>query len=172
MLTEFPKSDSQFLKATMFQDQEIPLTFKGWEKKANKDREGKGGKPGSTWKQNLKYVLRYSYPEHAKDEAGETIMRDGKPLVNRNYDPAFPQGYTILYHFEEGQLESGSLPLFTAFCMVRPNAGDTITVNRTGIDKETKWRVKKINWDKLAQTSELPDIQIEGPHGTEEESPF
>ena len=144
MQTEFPKSENKFIKATIFQDQDIPLTFRGWEKKGNEDREYKG--QVKSWKQNLKYCLRYSYPEFAIDEAGEKILgKDGKPFQNRNYDSNFPHGYTILYHFEEGQLDSGSLPLFNAFCLVRPNAGDLLMISRTGIDKETKWKVRKAN---------------------------
>jgi len=167
MQTEFPKSDNKFIKTDMFQDQEIPLTYKGWEKKGNKDREFKG--KTQSWKQNLKYQLRYSYPQFAIDEAGEKIIgKDGQPFQNRNYDPAFPQGYSILYHFEEGQLETGSLPLFNAFCMVRPSAGDSITISRTGVDKETKWKVRKINKDQAhAIAGELPEIQLDEPYTDE-----
>lgn len=157
MNREFPKSDNKFIKSSIFQDQEIPLTFKGWEKKGNEDREFKG--QVKSWKQNLKYCLRYSYPEFAVDEAGEKILKDGKPVKNRNFDPEFPHGYTIIYYFEEGQLESGSLPLFQAFCLVRPKAGELITISRTGIDKETKWKVRKAIKEQIsASTGELPDL--------------
>lgn len=167
MNNEFPKSTSEYLKTEIFQDQEIPLTFKGWEKKANVDREGKNGKPGSTWKQNLKYMLRYSYPEFAKDEAGENILgKDNLPFKNRNYDPNYPQGYTVVYHFEEGKLETGSLPLFNAFCMVQPRPGDRLVIGKTGVDKETKWKVRKISGVQASTKDELPEIQLD------EETPF
>ena len=168
MNQDFPKSDNKFLKATDFQDQELPLTFKGWDKKANEDREIKG--QTKTWKQNLKYQLRYSYPQFAVDEAGEQLVgKDGKPFQNKNYDPKFPQGYSILYYFEEGQLESGSLPLWNAFCLVQPKSGDKITIGRTGTDKETKWKVKKLgsgHTQAQAQDRDFPD-ELPG-----EESPF
>lgn len=161
MNTEFPKSERQFLKAQVFQDQEIPLTYTGWSKKANEDRI-KDGAVKSTWKQNLKYVLRYSYPEFALDEAGEKILKEGQPIKNRNYDPKFPKGYSIVYHFEEGQLESGSLPLFSAFCLVRPKPGDVISISRTGKDKETKWSVKKMPVGQIhAKAMEMREIQLE-----------
>src|SRR3990167_616671 len=165
MQTEFPKSENQFLKAAMFQDQEIPLTYKGWEKKANEDIPPKNGKLGISWKQRLKYVLRYSYPEFALDEAGEKILGKGnEAMKNRNYDPAFPKGYSIKYHFAEGVLESGSLPLFNAFCLVRPAAGDIVVVNRTGEGQETKWRVTKLKKGEIhAWTGELPTIDYSSP---------
>lgn len=165
MNTEFPKSENQFIKSEIFQDSVVPLVFKGWEKKHNEDRKG------STWKQNLKFVLRYSYPEFAKDEAGETIMKDGKPFLNSNYDPKYPQGYTIVYYFEEGRFESGSLPLWKAFCMVRPKPGDTLLIGKTGKDKETKWGVKQSTVFS-ATAGELPDIQLLDNHHTEDETPF
>ena len=158
MNTEFPKSDKQFLKASVFQDQEIPLTFKGWEKKKNEDYI-KDGKVVATWKQRIKYVLRYSYPEYALDEAGEKIIKDGHAVKNRNFDPQCPQGYSINYLFEEGKIESGSMPLFNAFCLVRPKPGDVITIKRTGKDKETKWTVKKLQKGEAhASSVEEPDF--------------
>ena len=79
MNTDFPKQAMSFLKADNFQDQELTLTYKGWEKKANVDREARGKAPATTWKQTLKYCLSYSFPEFAVDEIGEKIMgRDGK----------------------------------------------------------------------------------------------
>ncbi len=173
MNTDFPKATGEFLKAEMFQDQEIPLTFKGWEKKANVDREGKNGKPGSTWKQNLKYQLRYSYPEWAKDEAGENILdKNGKPFKNRNYDPNYPQGYSVVYHFSEGKLETGSLPLFNAFCMVQPRPGDRLLIGKTGIDKETKWKVRKIGGTQASTSDEMGIIQLNDQASESEETPF
>ena len=165
METGFPKANTSFLKASDFQDQEIPLTFKGWEKKANTDREV-NGKVVATWKQNLKYMLKYTYPQFAIDEAGEQrIGKDGKPFQNSNYDPKFPQGYTIVYHFEEGQLESGSLPLWNAFCHVSPEPGDQLVIGKTGLEKETKWKVRRA-LNKSAVQGELPSIQLD------EKTPF
>lgn len=171
---EFPKRENQFLKASAFQDCDIPLTFAGWKKKGNEDIEKKDGSK-IEWKKRLKYQLRYSYPEWAMDETGEKQLdRDGKPFKNRNFDPKFPKGYSIVYAFEEGVLESGSLPLFNAFCMVRPKKGDVITIRREGIDKETKWFVKKAQTGSIhAQTKEpVIDLDDEGPLTTDEEIPF
>lgn len=166
MNTQFPKQSGGFLKAENFQDQELTLTFKGWEKKANEDRPAKGTFQGSSWKQTLKFCLRYSYPEFAIDTTtGEKMVgRDGEAFRNANYDPAFPHGYTVVYQFEEGVFESGSLPLWKSFCMVQPSVGDRLVVSKTGKDKETKWRVKKV--DKTHSVSahsdqEVPEIQTD-----------
>lgn len=170
---DFPKRENQFLKASAFQDSDIPLTFIGWKKKANEDIETKSGKV--EWKKRLKYMLRYSYPEFALDEAGEKQLdKDGNPKKNGNYDPNFPKGYSIVYAFEEGVLESGSLPLFNAFCMVRPKKGDVITIRREGIDKETKWFVRKSAGAVHAQTNEkVIHVDSEyGPLAPDEETPF
>jgi len=159
---DFPKSDGDYLKVSSFQDQKLNLTYRGWEKKANEDRKDKSGSI-SSWKQNLKYVLRYSYPEFALDEAGERIKdADGNDKMNRYYDADFPHGYTIVYHFDEGKLETGSLPLFKAFCAVRPAVGEVLSIGKTGKDKETKWEVRRV------EKKPLPDAQI----GDSEESPF
>ena len=72
MNTSFPKSENKYLKTENFQDQEIPLTFKGWEKKGNVDREFKGQKV--SWKQSLKYQLRYSYPQFATLERQRNLL--------------------------------------------------------------------------------------------------
>lgn len=167
MNTDFPKSDSKFIKAEMFQDSEIPLTFKGWEKMGNVDKIVKG-QPRS-WKESLKFCLRYSYPQFARDEAGEQRLgKDGKPFQNRNYDPKFPQGYTIKYFFEEGEFDSGSLPLWNAFCVVNPKPGELLVIGKTGKDKETKWSVRRISKKQASFSDELPEIQI----GEGEEAPF
>ncbi len=172
MNQDFPKSNSTFLKTSMFQDQEVPLTFLGWDKKANEDREVKGQK--QSWKESLKYCLRYSYPEMAKDEAGELRLdKNGKPFKNSNYDPNYPHGYTIVYHFQEGDLETGSLPLFQAFCGVRPSPGELVLILKTGTDKETKWRVKRASGAFVPQQhpkDELPEIQLDEPE--QESVPF
>lgn len=175
MNTSFPKSENKYLKAENFQDQEIPLTFKGWEKKANADREFKG--KTQSWKQSLKYQLRYSYPEFAIDEAGEKILgKDNKPFQNKNYDPKFPQGYSIVYHFDEGQLDSGSLPLWNAFCLIQPEKGDKLVIGKTGKDKETKWKVRRVSSGHTAKTGEIDTIQLDDigdlPGGEEESVPF
>ena len=174
MNTSFPKKDNTFLKPADFQDQELPLTFKGWEKKPNIDREFGGKKV--TWKESLKYQLRYSYPEFAMDpQTGEKLVgKDGNPWRNKNYDPKYPQGYSILYHFEEGQLDSGSLPLWNAFCRVQPEKGEKIIIGKTGKDKETKWKVRRVSNGHMAQSSELPDIQLNDIGGLPdgEEVPF
>lgn len=141
--TDFPKSSNNYLKAEQFQDQEIPVTYLGWKKKSNVDYM-KDGALVKSWKQKIKYCLRYSYPEFAIDEAGEQILKDGSPVRNKNYDPNFPHGYTVVYVFDEGTLESGSLPLFNGFCFIRPQKGDKILLKRTGSAMETEWSIKKI----------------------------
>lgn len=144
MQTDFPDDFGKYIKASDFQDTDVTLTFLGWEKKANEDDPNTKKNP-RTWKQKIKYVLRYSYPEIAVDEAGDQILNeDGEPFTNRYYDPAFPKGYTIVYHFEQGDLESGSLPLFRAFCKVKPKPGESVIISRTGENKETKWSVKRV----------------------------
>jgi len=140
--TQFPQPEAgQFLKAADFQDNEKTLTYRGWERKANVDRV-KDGQVVKTWKDCLDYCLKYSYPEIARDKAGDTIPDDnGQPMKNRNYLPEYPQGYSIVYHFEEGQLESGSSPLFNAFKRVQPKVGEKLCIMRTGETTETKWFV-------------------------------
>ena len=171
MQHEFPASTNQYLKTAMFQDTEVPLTFLGWDKKANEDREVKG--QTKSWKESLKYCLRYSYPEMARDEVGELrVDKNGKNFKNSNYDPNYPHGYTIVYHFQEGDLETGSLPLFNAFCSVRPAPGEIVLIYKTGIDKETKWRVRRASGDlQRHPKDELPSIQLEA-EGEEESVPF
>lgn len=167
MNSEFPKLSNSFLNAKSFQDQKLTLTFKGWDRKANEDRPARGKLPASTWKNNLKYVLRYSYPQHQLDEAGEKILdAAGNARTNSNYDPKFPQGYFVVYHFEEGVFESGSLPLFKAFCMVRPKEGDILVIGKTGKDKETKWEVKKVQRDQVhavRSDQDVPEIDFNSP---------
>lgn len=172
MQNEFPKINTEYLRTSMFQDSEVCLTYLGWDRKANEDREVKGQK--KSWKENLKYCLRYSYPEMAKDEAGEPrVDKNGKQFRNSNYDPNYPHGYTIIYHFEEGNLETGSLPLFNAFCALRPSPGEKVLIFKTGIDKETKWRVRRASGDfeQRHPKDDLPEIQLENG-GSSEETPF
>ena len=143
-MNEFPKSDNKYLKGSDFQDQRTELTFVDWDKKANED-DPEDRKNPRTWKEKVKYTLRYSYPQWATDEVGDKrVGSDGKPFENKNWDPNYPHGYSVIYKFEEGELDSGSLPLFNAFCKVRPQSGDRISILRTGVDKDTKWQVKKV----------------------------
>lgn len=143
MNTDFPEPTNSYLKPANFQDNQVTLTYLGWDKKANED-DPSDRNNAKTWKQKLKYQLRYSYPEWAVDEANEKLVgQDGQPFRNKFYDPNFPQGYTIVYKFEEGELETGSLPLFNAFCLIRPKSGDKVTISRTGEGKDTKWKVTK-----------------------------
>lgn len=158
METEFPKSQNNYLTAKDFQDNEVTLTFKGWNKKANEDRL-KDGKVTKTWVDCLDYCLKYSYPEMAVDKAHRQILDDaGQPMKNRNFDPKYPQGYSIQYIFEEGTLESGSMPLFNAFSRLRPSVGERIVMMRTGELLETKWFLcRKADRDR----KEVPEIQTE-----------
>ena len=161
MQTQFPKPNDQYLKADAFQDQEVLLTYKGFDKKANVD-DPPTRKGARSWKEKLKYCLRYSYPEWAMDEAGEKRLgTDGQPFKNANYDENYPQGYSIIYYFEEGQLESGSLPLWKAFCRANPAIGTELFISKTGKDKETKWSVKKIQ--KQIHTDDVPSIDFNDP---------
>lgn len=144
MRKDFPENKGQFLSPGDFQDNETVMTFLGWDQKANED-DPKERKGGQNWKQKLKYQLRYSYPQMAVDEVGDPrVGKDGEQFQNRYWDPAYPQGYTIVYHFEQGDLETGSLPLFQRFCSLRPAPGEKIAILRTGKDKETKWSVRRL----------------------------
>ena len=145
MQSSFPTPKNRYFKAKDFQDNQVILTFKGWEKEANADIAAKGEKQGMSWKARLKFMLRYSYPKIAVDEAGEQIIDTdtGEPMINSNYDENFPKGYTIKYHFEEGVLTCGSLPLFNSFGIVQPKPGDKIGILRTGEGVETEWKVTK-----------------------------
>ena len=144
MQTEFPDDRGKYLKASDFQDTEICLTFQGWTKKANADDPAEK-KNAKTWKQKLIYMLRYSYPEWATDEAGEKVLNEsGEPFQNRYWDSAFSKGYSIVYSFTEGDLESGSLPLWKAFCRIKPKLGESIIISRTGSQKETKWAIRRV----------------------------
>lgn len=157
MNTEFPKSNSTFLNAKDFQDNEKIVTYKGWERKANEDRPAKGKLPASTWQQNLKYCLKYTYPELAIDPmTGEQRFdKNGQPFKNSNYLPQYPHGYTIVYHFEEGVFESGSAPLYKAFTQLQPKPGETLVISKTGLKENTKWTVKRV---KSAFPQDVPEI--------------
>ncbi len=160
-MQEFPKLSSNFLSAASFQDTGLILTFRGWEKIANEDRPARGRFPATTWKQTLKYALKYSYPEFAIDEAGEQRLdKNGQPFKNSNYDPEYPHGYTVAYLFEEGRLESGSLPLFRAFCALQPKVGEVLLIGKTGKDKETKWTVQRAS---KVHPDDVPEINLDAP---------
>lgn len=167
--TEFPSVQSKYLKAEDFQDREVLLTFKGWKKKANED-DPSTKKNGKSWKEKLKYQLRYSYPEWAIDEAMEQRLdANGQPFKNQNYDPNYPHGYSITYLFEEGELECGSLPLFKQFCYAKPSVGEKLVITRQGKDKETVWFVKRVT-----HKEELPVIQVDDKDefGADNNMPF
>lgn len=165
--TEFPKVQSKYLQAKDFQDREVMLTFKGWKKKANED-DAPTKKNAQTWKAKLKYQLRYTYPEWAMDEAGDKRLDgQGNPFKNSNYDPAFPQGYSIVYMFDEGELECGALPLFKQFCYAKPKPGESLILTRTGKDKETVWFVKRSTFK-----DELPSIDVDADLHPDEDVPF
>ena len=170
MESGFPKPDKKFFKPQDFQDNEMILTFKGHEKKHNEDLPAKNGKPGMSWKDRLKFVLPYSYPEWAFDKTtGQQLTgNDGKPFRNRYWDPKFPQGYTIIYHFEEGQLDAGSRPLYEGFGSAGVKPGDKVAILRTGKEKDTKWRVRRIR----KEGEELQTIQLDDLGGNSEEAPF
>ena len=172
MSTPFPQSKSKYLKGVDFQDREITLTFKDWKRKANEDEKDASGKLIKSWKDKIKYTLRYSFPEWAMDTVtGEKrIGRDGHPYRNRYWDAQFPYGYTIVYSFVEGELESGSLPLFDSFCRLQPKAGEKLVIKRTGVDKETKWFVTKLNGS--VHPSDVPEINVNDLNPDDENIPF
>lgn len=88
------------------------------------------------------------------------LGKDGNPFQNCNYDEKYPHGYSIAYKFKEGVFESGSYPLFRAFCKLSPKSGDVLEITKTGKDKETKWSVKH------------RDIQMDVNLKPDEEVPF
>jgi hypothetical protein len=139
---EFPNIQSKYIKGADFQNNPTVLTFRDWCEEPNKDDEP-GGKFTKTWKEKLKYILPYTYPEWAMDTiSGEKkVGRDGKPFKNQFYKSEFPQGYSIKYIFDEGEMKSGSLPLFKAFCRIKPIFGDKVRITRTGEGKDTSWTV-------------------------------
>lgn len=165
METAFPQEKRKYLTAKDFQDQKRTLTFRGWEKVHNVDRPAKGSFKGSTWKETLQYVLPYSYPEYAFDKTtGEKRLdSEGNQWKNRNYDPKYPQGYTINYIFDEGALDSGSMPLWKAFCGVSPTPGDRLVIGKTGIKENTVWQVKKVSDGSVTtmkSNAELPEVDF------------
>lgn len=155
MNTEFPKPS--YLTTKQFQDNWMTVTFRGWRKNGNEDDPADRQNP-KTWKQKLKFMLPYSYPEWAVDEAGEKKLgRDGEPFRNKYWDKDYPHGYTIVYVFDEGELETGSKPLFESFCAVQPKVGERLSILRTGEAKETKWVVKR----ESSRVSDDPSIEMD-----------
>lgn len=145
MESEFPASTDTYLKAKDFQDCPTTLTYKGWDRKANEDDKEGEKKTLLKWDEKIKYCLRYSYPQWATDENGvkRKSPQTGEAFENSNYVEEFKHGYSIVYHFAEGDLESGSNPLYKAFCKLRPSIDEQITVLRTGAGLETKWSLKR-----------------------------
>lgn len=141
--TEFPHATDRFLKPSDFQDRRIALTYKGWQRKHNED-DPPERKNGRKWQDKVQYTLSHSYPEWAFNiKSGERIMENGKPVRNRNWLKEYPQGYSIVYLFEEGKLECGSMPLYLEFGLVRPLVGEKLYIKRTGKTTETKWSINK-----------------------------
>lgn len=173
MNTDFPQSDfksKKFFKASEFQDKEIVLTYKGWDKEPNEDIKDKDGVLKLKWQDRIKYCLAYSYPEWAMDPmTGEKrVNKAGEPFRNRNWDPKCPKGYSIKYVFDEGELSSGSLPLFEAFKALSPKSGERLLLKRTGDGKETKWEVARVRKDGMKEVPAYENtVEIEG-----EEAPF
>jgi hypothetical protein len=160
MQTEFPKSDKNYLNAKDFQDNEKIVTYRGWERKANEDRPAKGKMAASTWQQNLKYCLKYTYPEMAIDPmtAQQRLDSKGQPFKNSNYLPEYPHGYTIVYHFDEGLFESGSSPFYEKFKSLQPKPGETLVISKTGLKENTKWAVNRV---KNAFPQDVPDLDAD-----------
>lgn len=167
MNTSFPESTASYIKASDFQDREVSVIYQGWDYKPNEDRL-KDGKVIKSWKDTLDYVLKGSYPEHRRDKAGEVVLDEsGKPETNWNWKPEYPHGYSIVYHFDKGDLESGSSPLFNAFRRLQPKVGESLTIMRTGQLLETKWTVYRtadrvrddvpsLDTDEFGATTTLP----------------
>lgn len=160
MFQEFPKSKNSFLNAKDFQDNEKVLTYRGWDRKANVDRPAMGKLPASTWQNNLKYCLKYTYPQMATDTMTKEkrLDKNGQPFQNSNYLPEFPQGYTINYFFDEGTFESGSSPLYKAFMVLQPKVGETLIISKTGVKENTRWSVRRV---KSAFPQETPEIDVD-----------
>lgn len=154
---EFPESTDLFLKAVDFQDNEQEVVFQGWKKKSNEDDSSTRKNP-RTWKEKLDFTLSYSYPEKAKDKAGDPVLDNetGQPITNKYWDAEHPHGYSVVYIFDNGELESGSKPLFETFCRLRPKKGETISILRTGTGLETAWTIKRVK-------PGIPDIQVDAP---------
>ena len=136
---DFPQSANtkKYFKAEDFQDKEVTLNYLGWKKKPNEDTKT------MSWKDRLKYVMRYSYPQFALDEAGEKkLNEDGTPWQNGNWDPLYPKCWFVVYVFEEGEFDNGIFPLWKLFRKMNPKPGDQVTIGKTGTMKDTVWTMK------------------------------
>jgi len=106
------------------------------------------------------------------------LDKNGKNFKNRNYDPNYPHGYSIVYYFDIGKLESGSLPLWNEFCQKQPKPGEHLLIGKTGKDKETRWFVQTAGQRDFLPGEELPSFDVDAPRGKalsaegEEEVPF
>lgn len=168
MRTDFPKSNGDFIKASLFQDNKVPVVFKGYDYVANEDRV-KDGKVVQSWKEGLKYVLGYSYPEFQFDKTtGEPVIdeKTGKQKRNGNYDPKFPKGYSIKYFFDIGDFTSGSLRLWSEFKSKQPKPGEHLLIWKEGEGFDTEWHVERAG---KMDKEDLPTINIDEPS---EETPF
>src|SRR3990167_9626532 len=163
MQTNFPEAKNRYLKAADFQNTKVKLTYKGWEYIANEDDPANSPKKQrQTWKEKTKYCLSYSWPEFQIDRDTLEFVTDdkGQKMRNSNYKPEYPHGYTIRYHFNEGELESGSYPLFRGFCQLQPKPGEKIVIGRTGTLTETKWSICREGEESTPMTGESqPDYK-------------
>lgn len=159
MPTDFPDPKNNYLRAVDFQDRSIPLTYLKFEYKHNED-DAPNKKQPKRWQDKIKYCLPYTYPEYAinKDTLEQMLDSNGKPFRNSYWNPDYPHGYSILYHFKEGVLESGSKPLFEAFCRLKPKANEKIVIKRTGKQQETEWFVGRAA---DLKEGEVPTIQLD-----------
>lgn len=165
MQDQFPQIKNRYLKTSSFQDTKITLTYKGWEYVANEDDPSDSPKKvKQTWKEKTKYCLSYSWPEFQVDrDTLEFVMDDqGQKLRNSNYKPEYPHGYSIRYYFNEGELESGSYPLFRGFCQLQPKVGEKVVIGKTGEKTETVWTINRLGQENVPITGEtLPDYPPE-----------
>lgn len=165
MQTGFPEARNRYLRAKDFQDTKIKLVYKGWEYVANEDDPiDSKKKHKQTWKEKLPFVMSYSYPEFQIDRNTlEFILDDrGQKMRNSNYKSEYPHGYTIRYHFNEGELDAGSYPLFRGFCQLQPKPGEKVIIGRTGTLTETKWTVCREGEEGIPMTGESqPDYKPE-----------
>lgn len=141
---EYPDVNT-YLKNEHFQDNPTVLCFKKWEYVENVDDPADSPKKVKlTAKQKRKYVVGKSHRKFLIDDDGQPILdSNGDKIDNQWYIEKYPEGYTIKYTFEEGTLETGSTPLWKAFCTLKPKTGDMLEIVRTGEGTNTKWSVKK-----------------------------
>jgi len=171
MEEKFPNR-SKFFKNADFQDKPITLTYLGYEKIANED-DPPTKKNAKSWADKLKYMLPYSYPEWATDSQGNKIKNaSGEAFKNRYYDERFPKGFYISYVFAEGKLDSGSRPLYEAFCVLQPTKGDRVMIERTGQGPDTRWSVDRVIEDHAFKKAAPFDPENMGEMQPDEDVPF